>query len=126
MKKLFLVMAFALAVVATGFAQKANVNKAKNKALAVEAPDFQGAKDDIEAALVNEETMGLANTWYVAGLVYEKAADAEFILTQTGSGDAIKMGEDALKAYTYYLPLSELIQSVAHALVFRYIILAEP
>ena len=32
MKKLFLVMAFALAIVATGFAQKANVNKAKNKA----------------------------------------------------------------------------------------------
>ena len=98
MKKLFLVMAFALAVVATGFAQKANVSKAKNKALAVENPDFQGAKDDIEAALVNDETKDLANTWYVAGLVYEKAADAEFILTQTGSGDAIKMGEDVLYA----------------------------
>jgi tetratricopeptide (TPR) repeat protein len=110
MKKLFLVMAFALAVVATGFAQKANVSKAKNKALAVEAPDFQGAKDAIEEALVNDETKGLANTWYVAGLVYEKSADAEFILTQTGSGDAIKMGEDALKAYTYYLKANELDQ----------------
>ena len=110
MKKLFLVMAFALAVVATGFAQKANVNRAKNKALAVEAPDFQGAKDDIEAALVNDETKGLANTWYVAGLVYEKAADAEFILTQTGSGNTIKMGEDALKAYEYYLKANELDQ----------------
>ena len=103
-------MALALAVVATGFAQKANVNKAKNKALAVENPDFQGAKDDIEAALVNDETKDLANTWYVAGLVYEKAADAEFILTQTGSGNTIQMGEDALKAYTYYLKANELDQ----------------
>lgn len=111
MKKLFLVMAFALAVVATGFAQKANVNRAKNKALAVEAPDFQGAKDDIEAALVNDETKGLANTWYVAGLVYEKAADAEYNLWRaTGNCNKIQMGEDVLKAYKYYLKAYELDQ----------------
>ena len=104
-------MALALAVVATGFAQKANVSKAKNKAFPVEGtPDYQGAKGDIDAALVNDETKDLANTWYVAGLVYEKAADAEFILTQTGSGNTIQMGEDALKAYKYYLKANELDQ----------------
>ena len=97
-------MAFALAIVATGFAQKANVNKAKNKALAVEAPDFQGAKDAIEEALVNDETKGLANTWFVAGLVYEKAAEAEYNLWRaTGNCNKIQMGEDILKAHKYYL-----------------------
>ena len=101
MKKLFLVMAFALAVVATGFAQKANVNRAKNKAFPVEGtPDFQGAKSDIEAALVNDETKYLANTWYVAATIYEAAAKAET--------DLILAGENALKAYEYYLKANEL------------------
>ena len=103
MKKLFLVMAFALAIVATGFAQKANVNKAKNKAFPVEGtPDFQGAKVDIEAALENEETKNLANTWFVAATIYEAAAKVE--------SDLILAGEDALKAYECYLKANELDQ----------------
>ena len=103
MKKLFLVMAFALAIVATGFAQKANVNKAKNKAFPVEGtPDFQGAKADIEAALENEETKNLANTWFVAATIYEAAAKVE--------SDLILAGEDALKAYECYLKANELDQ----------------
>ena len=103
MKKLFLVMALALAVVATGFAQKANVNKAKNKAFPVEGtPDYQGAKSDIDAALVNDETKDLANTWFVAATIYEAAAKTE--------SDLIVAGEDALKAYEYYLKANELDQ----------------
>ena len=96
-------MAFALAIVATGFAQKANVNKAKNKAFPVEGtPDFQGAKVDIEAALENEETKNLANTWFVAATIYEAAAKVE--------SDLILAGEDALKAYECYLKANELDQ----------------
>ena len=103
MKKLFLVMVLALAVVATGFAQKANVNKAKNKAFPVEGtPDYQGAKSDIDAALANDETKNLANTWFVAATIYEAAAKAE--------SDLILAGEDALKAYEYYLKANELDQ----------------
>lgn len=110
MKRLFLIATLTLFVGAVGFAQKANVNRAKNKALAVENPDFQGAKDDIEAALANDETKNLANTLYVAGLVYEKAADNEFVKVQTGMGDDEAMGQDALKAIEYYLKAIELDQ----------------
>lgn len=110
MKRLFLIAVLTLFVGAMGFAQKANVNRAKNKALAVENPDFQGAKDDIEEALQNDETKNLANTLYVAGLVYEKSADNEFIKVQTGMGDEETMGRDALKAVEYYLKAIDLDQ----------------
>lgn len=110
MKRLFLIAVLTLFVGAMGFAQKANVNRAKNKALAVENPDFQGAKDDIEEALLNDETKNLANTLYVAGLVYEKSADNEFIKVQTGMGDEETMGRDALKAVEYYLKAIDLDQ----------------
>lgn len=97
-----------LAVLATGFAQKSNVNGAKNKALAAENPDFDGAKEMINAALENEQTKNLANTLYVAGLVYEKSADAEFIKVQSGTGSDETMGKDALKAIEYYKKAYEL------------------
>lgn len=110
MKRLSFLCAIFMMVTIMGFAQKSNVNGAKNKALAVENPDFVGAKEQIEQALVNDETKNLANTWYVAGLVYEKAADAEFIKVQTGVGNEVAMGEDALKAIEYYLKAYELDQ----------------
>ena len=69
MKKLVLVAMLALGVVAAGSAQKKNVSLAKNKAMNTEAPDFEGAKTAIEAALQDETTKDAADTWYVAGLV---------------------------------------------------------
>lgn len=112
MKRLFLLFAISMFVFTTGVAQKSNVNKARNKALSVETPDFKGAKEAIKEALTNEETKNLANTYYVAGLVYEKSAENEFVKVQTRAAGAseIAMGEDAIKAYNYYIKASELDQ----------------
>ncbi len=112
MKRLFLLLAISMFIFTTGVAQKSNVSKAKNKALSVEAPDFKGAKEAIEEALVNEDTKNLSNTLYVAGLVYEKSAESEFIKVQTGAAGAseIAMGEDAIKAFNYYLEADKLDQ----------------
>lgn len=90
-----------LLVASIGFAQKANVSKAQNKALAVENPDINGAKDAIDAALANPETAGQAKTLYVAGVVYEKAAETE--ANKGESADFFQVGEDAIKAYNYYV-----------------------
>ncbi|MFI3297786.1 MAG: hypothetical protein R3Y59_09225 [bacterium] len=110
MKRLFLLFAISMFIFTTGVAQKSNVSKAKNKALSVEAPDFKGAKEAIEEALVNEDTKNLANTLYIAGLVYEKSAENEFIKVQTGADGAseIAMGEDAIKAFNYYVEADKL------------------
>ncbi|MGM9805232.1 MAG: tetratricopeptide repeat protein [Candidatus Aphodosoma sp.] len=108
MKRFLLINVLFLAFLVTGFAQKANVNGAKNKALSVDNPDYNAAKDMIQAALANDETKDLTNTWYVAGLVYEKAADAEFLKVQTGIGSDEVMGEDALKAVAYYTKAYEM------------------
>ncbi len=67
MKKTILMVALAL-VGACCYAQKANVKKAKSLTLQ-EEPDFAAAKAAIEEALVNDETKGQAETWYVAGLI---------------------------------------------------------
>lgn len=111
MKRLLLFNVMLCVIATACFAQKSNVNGAKNKALAAEKPDLNGAKEMIQAALVNGETKNLANTWFVAGLVYEKAAEAEFIKVQSGAGGSdVLMGEDALKAIEYYNKANELDQ----------------
>lgn len=79
MKRLLIVSLLVMGIIATGSAQKANVSKAKNKALNVEAPDFEGAKEAIAAALQDESTKNSVDTWYTAGLVYEKIQDAEYL-----------------------------------------------
>ena len=48
MKRLLIIAVFAMGIVATGSAQKSNLSKAKNKALNVESPDFEGAKEAID------------------------------------------------------------------------------
>jgi tetratricopeptide (TPR) repeat protein len=59
----------ALVLISAGcFAQKNMVSQASNLAGA-ENPDYAGARAAIEAALQNDETKDLANTWYVAGLI---------------------------------------------------------
>ena len=98
MKRILLLMSCALLLSTAAFAQKANVSKAKNKAFATENPDYNGAKVLIEEALVNEQTKGLANTWFVAGEVYEKSAT---------NG---RVEKDALKSYDYFLKAYELDQ----------------
>ena len=104
MKRSFLILASLFFIVVAGYSQKSNVNAAKSKASSLENPDFNTAKQLIEEALVNEETKGSANTWFVAGYVYETSSDAEFTKIKQGlGGDMVLAGEDALKAYDYYL-----------------------
>ncbi len=81
-----------------------NISTAKDLALR-ESPDFEGAKEAINAALQDPETKDKAETWYVAGLVYEKIAEAETNKQMLGrQPDVATQGEAALKSYEYYLP----------------------
>ena len=48
MKKVVLSLAILMLSGGVVFAQKANVNKAKNKALSTENPDFEGAREAIK------------------------------------------------------------------------------
>ena len=77
MKKTVLFVALVLGASLT-YAQKSNVSKAKNKALAVEKPDFAGARELIKPALEDASTKYDANTWYVAGLIGYKENDQEY------------------------------------------------
>lgn len=96
-----------LAVVLMGtccFAQKKNVSTAKNKAMAADNPDFVGAREAINAALQDETTKDLADTWYVAGLIGYK--ECEYLTQQsylTGKVDDQKKGEAVVESYNYFL-----------------------
>ncbi len=104
MKKVFFIAMLALGVVATGSAQKKNVSAARNKASSVEAPDFEGAKKAIEAALDDETTKDLTETWYVAGLVYQKIIDNDIYKAMMGgTQNPVLEGESAIKSHDYYL-----------------------
>jgi len=87
------------------FAQKSNVNKALSKASAEENPDFDGAKELIEAALVNDETKDQAKTWWTAGKVYELSAINEM---RKGDGYEASAGADAMREYDLYLRAYEM------------------
>ncbi|MBP9039730.1 MAG: tetratricopeptide repeat protein [Paludibacteraceae bacterium] len=103
MKRLFLTVTVACCIFAVGNA-RSNISTAKDLALR-ESPDFEGAKEAINAALQDPETKDKAETWYVAGLVYEKIAEAETNKQMLGrQPDVATQGEAALKSYEYYLP----------------------
>ena len=102
---LFLVISFTFS-----FAQKANVSKAKNKAL-MENPDFTGAREAIKLALNDSTTKNLAETWYVAGLIGNKQNEALYqkaLLKQPF--DTIVKGTAILESYNYFLQALKLDQ----------------
>ncbi len=102
---LFLVISFTLS-----FAQKSNVSKAKNKALA-ETPDFAGARESIKLALEDSTTSNLAETWYVAGLIGQKENEALYLQAATGKTiDADAKGKAILESYKYFLKAYDLDQ----------------
>ncbi len=104
MKRLFLIAMLAVGMIATGSAQKKNVSLAKNKALSMESPDFEGAKSAIAQALEDPTTKDAADTWYVAGLVYQKIVDNDIYKSLIGgTPDPVLQGESAIKSYDYYL-----------------------
>ncbi len=95
---LFLVLSFTFS-----FAQKANVSKAKNKAL-MENPDFAGAREAIAPALKDSTTSSDAYTWYVAGLIGYKENDMYYqkaMLNQPFDADV--KGKAMLESYDYFI-----------------------
>lgn len=109
MKKIILSL-FLLTCFMFSFAQKANVSKAKNKAL-MENPDFAGAREAIKLALQDSTTEKLAETWYVAGLIGNKENEILYgkaILTQPFDADV--KGQAILESYNYFLEAIKLDQ----------------
>lgn len=109
MKKLILSLILVISFTFT-FAQKANVSKAKNKAL-MESPDFAGAREAIKLALQDSTTKNLAETWFVAGLIGTKENDLLYqkaVLAQPFDADV--KGKAILESYAYYLEASKLDQ----------------
>lgn len=88
---LFLLMTFAIT-----FAQKANVRKAKAK-LNLEVPDYKGAREAIQLALLDTTTNQLTETWYVAGLVAYKENESPLTTSPEVKGKAV------LESYDYFL-----------------------
>jgi tetratricopeptide (TPR) repeat protein len=102
---LFLLISFTLS-----FAQKANVSKAKNKAL-MENPDFTGAREAIKLALKDSTTKNLAETWYVAGLIGNKENESLYqkaLLKQPF--DTLVKGKALLESYGYFIQAIKLDQ----------------
>jgi tetratricopeptide (TPR) repeat protein len=107
MKKIILSLILAISFTFT-FAQKANVSKARNKAL-METPDFAGAREAIKLALNDTTTNKLAETWYVAGLIGNKENDLLYqkaLLNQAFDKDV--KGQAILESYGYFLKAAEL------------------
>lgn len=109
MKKIFLSIVLVLSFTLT-YAQKANVSKAKNKAL-MENPDFAGAREAIKLALQDPTTKDLASTWHTAGLIGNKENETIFakqVLGQTV--DQLVKGQTIMESYNYFLKAYELDQ----------------
>ena len=107
MKKIILSMFLVMAVTTT-FAQKANVSKAKNKAL-METPDFTGARELIKLALADPTTKDLSSTWNIAGLIGYKENEAlsnKLLLGQKVDADV--KGKAMMESYDYYIKAYEL------------------
>ena len=107
MKKIILSMLLVMAVTTT-FAQKANVSKAKNKAL-MENPDFTGARELIKLALADPSTKDLSSTWNIAGLIGYKENEIlsnKLLLGQKIDNDV--KGKAILESYDYYIKAYEL------------------
>lgn len=92
------------------FAQKANVSKAKNKAL-METPDFTGAREAIQLALKDSTTKNDANTWYVAGLIDSKENDLLYVKAVARLPlDTLAKGKAMMKSYGYLIVADSLDQ----------------
>lgn len=109
MKKVILSLLLVLSVTTT-FAQRRNVNRARNLAL-MENPDFKGAREAIALALKDSTTYRLPNTWYTAGLIGYKQNEAFYKEMMLGRQvDFVKKGEAIMESIEYFLKAYELDQ----------------
>ncbi len=108
MKKILFMAALVL-VGANCFAQKANVKKAKNAALAAENPDYTLAREAIKEALENPETANLADTWYWAGMIGYKENETAVTQQMIGKAiDEVAKGEAVVESYNYWITADSL------------------
>ena len=86
----------ALVLISAGcFAQKKNVNAARNLAEA-ETPDYVAARAAITEALQNDETKDVPNTWYIAGYIGYKEFEAIDLKRQTNQSFDVNVWGDAV------------------------------
>jgi hypothetical protein len=103
MKKIVILLAAVLVLGGNALAQKKNVSLAKAKILS-ETPDTKAAKDAILKALQDSITMKEANTWFVAGEVFNAIYNEQQTLQWTQKkGDRGLMGKSAKQALGYYI-----------------------
>ena len=107
MKRVSLLIAIVL-IGTMGFAQKSNVNKAKNLAANTENPDFVGAREAIKLALEDPSTKDLADTWYQAGMIGYKENEYLFAKSAFGPIDDREKGEAVIESYNYWLTAYDL------------------
>lgn len=111
MKKTMIMAALVL-VSACCMAQKANVKKVKSL-IQAETPDFNGARQLIEEAIVNPETAGLADTWYQAGMIgytQNEKFNIEIMMGQT-IDEEVK-GQAVTESYDYFVKAGELASAI--------------
>lgn len=102
MKKLFLSVCLII-VVSFTFAQKTNVSKAESF-LALENPDYKGAREAIKLAMQDPSTKDDAKTYYTAGLIGEKENHDLFEKIMIGMKvDTTQLVESAKSVFKYYL-----------------------
>lgn len=107
MKKFSLLLAIVL-IGTFGFAQKSNVNKAKNLAANTENPDFSAARAAIKLAIEDPSTKDLADTWYQAGMIGYRENEYLFAKSALGAIDDRQKGEAVVESYNYWLKAYDL------------------
>jgi len=108
MKKIILLLILACSFSAN-YAQKANVRKAKDKALNGDKPDFVGARDAIKLALNDSTTKDDAETWYVAGLIGNKQSEGEYKKAILNiKFDTLSKGRAIIESYHYLVQANKL------------------
>jgi len=110
MKKL-IVSLLLIASVTAMYAQRANVNRARNMARS-ENPNFAGARELIKPALQDESTKNLALTWFIAGEIgYRENMRLE---TQRyfnpGAFDQSKQGQIIMESINFFIVADSLDQ----------------
>jgi tetratricopeptide (TPR) repeat protein len=101
MKKIILLLTVVLLIGWNAEAQKKNVSTANSKLLS-DTPDLNAAKDAILLALQDSTTNKLANTWFVAGNVFNAIFYDQQKQQLLKKGDKTVMAEALDKSFVYY------------------------
>ncbi len=105
MKRTIYLLSILLMCASGIYAQKSNVKLAKNRANALENPDFNGAREAIKQALENPETKDLAETWEVAAqigyLQYQNMQNEQIV--KGTPVNVVEAGQAMAESYKYFI-----------------------